>query len=145
MVRPERSLRPALLPASLILSVVCATAIAGEADPGAWIFERKCAVCHGLEGLGDGPMANSLRPPPSNLRLLARRHGGDFPAGYVYQVIDGRIAVSGHGSREMPIWGEYFTAEALLPPTREPGIEVDEMVHDRIMALVRHVRSLQQR
>ena len=30
-------------------------------------FESSCAVCHGAEGHGDGPMAKSLNPPPFDL------------------------------------------------------------------------------
>ena len=34
---------------------------------GAEVFARNCAGCHGKEGLGDGPAAAALTPPPRNL------------------------------------------------------------------------------
>jgi high-affinity iron transporter len=39
---------------------------------GARIFTTLCASCHGSGGLGDGPVAARLSPPPANLRDSAR-------------------------------------------------------------------------
>lgn len=41
---------------------------------GARLFEAQCAACHGASGRGDGPLAASLTPHPTNLadRLRAR-------------------------------------------------------------------------
>ncbi len=39
-------------------------ALLGE---GRKLFAANCAVCHGAEGHGDGPMAKSLNPPPADL------------------------------------------------------------------------------
>ncbi len=34
---------------------------------GEGIFAENCQTCHGPEGLGDGPAAAGLTPPPANL------------------------------------------------------------------------------
>lgn len=31
------------------------------------IYRENCASCHGVEGVGDGPLSNSLQHPPANL------------------------------------------------------------------------------
>ena len=35
---------------------------------GKWIYETRCAPCHGMEGGGDGPAAAAIKPPPRNFR-----------------------------------------------------------------------------
>lgn len=50
---------------------------AGKTDPladtpavlaeGRKLYAANCAACHGAEAAGDGPMANTLNPPPPNL------------------------------------------------------------------------------
>ncbi len=39
---------------------------------GRQLYDQNCASCHGAQGLGDGPAAKSLRPPPANLTGLRR-------------------------------------------------------------------------
>lgn len=36
------------------------------------LYEADCATCHGASGLGDGPAAKGLNPPPANLAAAAR-------------------------------------------------------------------------
>lgn len=69
------------------------------------IFLRKCAVCHGSEGKGDGRLGPHLKTPPADLAQLTRRYDGAFPFWTIYTKIDGRTEVTAHGSREMPVWG----------------------------------------
>lgn len=47
---------------------------------GADLYRSHCAVCHGQRGLGDGPAATGLNPPPSNLRhkLSMPMFGDDY-------------------------------------------------------------------
>jgi mono/diheme cytochrome c family protein len=75
-------------------------------------YQRNCAVCHGVEGRGDGIMRKYLTVGPANLRQLAKSNGGKFPFWEVYHTIDGQTEVRAHGTREMPIWGDRFRAEA---------------------------------
>ncbi|HSC82821.1 MAG TPA: FTR1 family protein, partial [Pseudomonas sp.] len=49
-----------------------APAITPDATRGAPLYAQQCAVCHGDNGLGDGPAGLGLEPPPANLRDVAR-------------------------------------------------------------------------
>lgn len=109
-------------------------------DPvsGADLYRRHCASCHGVEGRGDGPLAASLRTPPSDLTALARRAGG-FDESAVMAVIDGRRAVTEHGPREMPVWGAVF--ESGHREAREPYPAYTSLLDAR--ALTDYLRSIQ--
>lgn len=43
-----------------------------------------------------------------DLTQISKRAGGKFPTARIRSVIEGSETVSGHGSREMPIWGPVF-------------------------------------
>jgi mono/diheme cytochrome c family protein len=104
-------------------------------------FRHACAVCHGLGGTGESVMTtlNLLTVRPTDLTQLSKKHQGQFPFWQVYRIIDGREEVKGHGTRDMPIWGEVF---------RQPhvGKRVDETsVIGRILALVYYLQSIQEK
>jgi mono/diheme cytochrome c family protein len=67
-----------------------------------------CASCHGADASGDGPVALTLKMPPTNLRLLSDLYGNPLQEDKVARAIDGRAAVKAHGPRDMPVWGERF-------------------------------------
>lgn len=75
---------------------------------GADLYRAYCAACHGPEAHGDGPAASALKTKPPDLTLIAKRHGGAFPADQVSKIISGEASPMAHGSREMPIWGPIF-------------------------------------
>ena len=75
-------------------------------------YQNYCAVCHGVDAKGQGLMRRFLTIPPTDLTLLKKKNNGSFPFWQIYRVIDGREEVRGHGTREMPIWGYRFRAEA---------------------------------
>ena len=68
-------------------------------------FSQQCAVCHGLEGQGDGVLGPHLKEQPADLSRLSERNGGTFPFWEVYGKIDGRDKVGAHGPDDMPVWG----------------------------------------
>ena len=109
------------------------TFIAGTS--GAAVYKTYCAVCHGVDAKGDGPLAGNLRHPPPDLTLLAKRNGGKFDADRVHRMIDGRDPIKGHGGPDMPIWGDAFK--------RSTEGYSEKAVKARIDALVEHLRSLQ--
>ena len=77
---------------------------------GAELYKADCAVCHGSDAKGNGPMSKSLRSAPSDLTRIAARNGGSFPLVRVRNVISGEEALgAGHGTREMPVWGPIFS------------------------------------
>jgi mono/diheme cytochrome c family protein len=75
-------------------------------------YHNTCAICHGVEARGDGIMSKYLTVRPANLRQLRLTAGGNFPFWEIYRKIDGQFEIPGHGTREMPIWGDRFRAQA---------------------------------
>lgn len=90
----------------LALFVAGAPAFAQDAARGAMLFERHCAVCHGLGLRGDGPMAEVLMVPPPDLTRIAERYDG-FPRVGMAWKIDGRDPLVSHGG-DMPLFGFVF-------------------------------------
>jgi mono/diheme cytochrome c family protein len=105
-----------------------------SAESGAETYREYCASCHGKDGKGDGPAAGALKVRLPDLTTLAKRKGGKFPAGDVYQVIKWGGGIMGHGSKEMPVWGKAF-----MPVRGRNEQEVDQ----RIKSLVRYIESMQ--
>lgn len=99
------------------------------------LFQAYCASCHGIEGRGNGPMAEELRKPVPDLTKYTARNSGVFPSERLRQIIDGRD-VSSHGSREMPVWGDAFRV------SRE-GLD-SAAVNARIDALVKYIGAIQE-
>jgi mono/diheme cytochrome c family protein len=104
---------------------------------GAAIYKTYCAVCHGKEARGDGPLADNLRHAPPDLTLLAKRNAGKFDADAVHRMIDGRSPIKGHGGPDMPIWGDAFK--------RSSEKSDEKAVKERIAAVVAHLKSLQRK
>ena len=100
-------------------------------------YEQNCAVCHGLEGKGDGGAANLLTVKPADLTQLSKNNNGTFPFWQTYRVIDGREEIKGHGTRDMPIWGREFRMEA------GTNAMAQSQVRGRILELVYYLESIQ--
>ena len=75
-------------------------------------YQNHCAVCHGVDARGQGLMSKFLTVRPADLTQLKTKNGGTFPFWRTYRVIDGSEEIPGHGTREMPIWGDRFRTEA---------------------------------
>lgn len=102
-------------------------------------FLNHCAVCHGADGKGAGIVANKLTEVPTNLTVLTKNNGGNFPFEQIYRTIDGRQSIGAHGSREMPIWGAEFK---LGTPTA--GGMSESVVRGRILELIVYISSIQE-
>ena len=107
----------------------------GKVKIGESLYRAYCPSCHGATAEGDGPLAESLRVAPANLTLIARANDGTFPFERVVSKIDGRVRVRGHGTSDMPVWGDAFTK------TDEDTSE--EEVRDKVEALAHFLRSIQ--
>ncbi len=74
------------------------------------LYTAYCAVCHGADGKGGGPMAKSLKVMPPDLSRIVVRNGGNFPLERVQRIISGEeLLPAGHGTRPMPVWGPVFS------------------------------------
>lgn len=132
-------MKPALLLLALLLTTMGAAA--GETgsesiSSGRLLYRVHCESCHGEEGTGDGPMAEVLETPPSDLTRLSQKNDSKFPLDEVHEVIDGRRELREHGARTMPVWGMTFQ-----DPGRDSNQE--EEVQGRIRDLVRYLQTLQ--
>lgn len=106
-------------------------------------YRFSCLNCHGVGGKGNGPMAEFLIKKPSDLTVLSKNNKGEYPFLRVYQTIDGRVQVPGHGDRDMPIWGMRYLEE---DATRYGSIYgAEDVVRARILQLVYYIQLLQQK
>lgn len=101
-------------------------------------FRVYCASCHGTEARGDGTLAAYLTVPPTDLTRLSKNNKGVFPKERVRMMIDGRERVRGHGSPDMPVWGDIFMA--LEDEDSEQADDVDL----KIDHLVYFIKSIQE-
>ena len=129
----------ALSIAATIVALAWSTQRAGPAKErliasiqGPALYKAYCAVCHGPEAKGDGPMAALLKVPPPDLTRIAARQGGTFPLMRIERIISGEEELPrGHGL--MPVWGPVFS-------------QVDrdqDLGRVRIDNLARYLRDLQ--
>ena len=133
-----------LFPALLCLALLAAPAAADEAlVQGKADFDKLCAPCHGVSGKGDGPQAAQLAKKPADLTMVTRKYGA-FPEQKVFETIAGLDMPDGHGTREMPIWGDVFVTEQVGKSTKvEDAMKASDEASRRIAGLVKYVASIQ--
>ena len=127
----------ATLAATATAALLLAPQAHADDDLGARLYFNHCAACHGEYGEGDGSVAATLRVTMPNLRSLAMRNDGVFPADAVTAYVDGREVTPAHGDRQMPIWGDVFRGA-------EQGT-AERTVRRRIAAVVDLIASIQYR
>jgi len=129
-----------LLIVMVLASLPCNVTQAQEMSYGEAEYLNSCAVCHGLDGKGDGPLVEVLLKRPADLTRLTEKNGGIFPYQRVFATIDGRYAVPSHGDREMPVWGRQFLEE----DAKTYGPSGGEVVTtERIHNLAAYIQTLQ--
>ncbi len=106
-------------------------------------FVTYCAACHGVEGRGDGTIAEFLTITATDLTQLSKKNAGVFPRERATNVIDGRAEVKVHGSRDMPVWGDWFEFEEGSSVAGK-GAE-EKVVQARINALVDYIETIQEK
>jgi mono/diheme cytochrome c family protein len=130
---------------SILVSLVWTTAgFSQEAEvieSGKYEFHQNCVICHGIDGKGDSAMMNLnlLAAKPPDLTQISKQHDGKFPFWLVYRIVDGREPVKGHGTPDMPIWGDLFAMQGgreLSSETKATG---------RILNLVYYLQSIQEK
>jgi mono/diheme cytochrome c family protein len=125
------------IPGLLALFLLGASIQADKPNPraaadGRQSFRTYCASCHGKEAKGDGALAEHLRVAPADLTRISERNGGEFPFDDVSKKIDGREKVSGHGNRDMPVWGDAFKTT-----------DTEEQAQERINQITHFLWSIQ--
>lgn len=126
------------LSAALAL-MACAEAEMPGAEDGQALFMENCAGCHGVDGLGDGPMARSLTRPPKNLTLIQARHNDTFPRAKVLSTIDG-YARSDRSGPGMPEFGTLLEGD-LIPFDSGDGVMTP--TPRKLVALLEYIESIQ--
>jgi mono/diheme cytochrome c family protein len=106
-----------------------------DAASGKELYNSLCARCHGENGIGNGPVASTLKTLPPDLTRLTRRNNGLFPHERVLHIIKGDVVLKTRGTQEMPTWG---------PTLRQ--MDSDPAAGDaRIDTLVEYLAKLQVR
>ena len=104
---------------------------------GGMLYMGYCASCHGPTGEGDGPLAGQVVTTMQSLRTIQKRNQGVFPRDELRAIVDGRTLRAAHGTKDMPVWGWYFSR--VDNDMRDPG----KQTQARIDALVAHLEALQ--
>jgi mono/diheme cytochrome c family protein len=137
--------RKALAGVALVVltgSALAQTQGTARVDFGKREYDSNCAVCHGKAGKGDGPYVEFLKRSPPDLTQMSRGNGGVFPMQRAYEVIEG--AGTGHGTRDMPVWGRDYSVQAAEYYIDAP-YSSEAYVRTRIFALVEYLNRLQSR
>jgi mono/diheme cytochrome c family protein len=103
---------------------------------GSEMYKTYCAVCHGTDGKGNGPAAEALKVPPTDLTTMATRNGGKYPSMKVTAILHGEEVLAAHGTKDMPIWGNLFRSMS-------EGHQAE--VQQRLANLNKYIESLQKK
>ncbi|MDQ2089012.1 c-type cytochrome [Marimonas arenosa] len=135
-------LKNALTSAAIFLSASAVQAEDSAIVLGKSAYGAFCAVCHGEDGKGGGQVGELFQVKPPSLTKLSERAGGRFPFPDVYHVIILGMEAPGHGTSEMPVWGDYFMADAL----EDRGVSKTDALYiasGRALSLVYYLESIQ--
>lgn len=130
-----------LLTTLCLVLLGCAPAAPPEAsrEAGQALFAEDCALCHGADGTGDGPMAAGLKTQPADLTRIAARRDGVWPMLEVMSIVDG-YSKRTRPREEMPI---------IVGLTEGPMVDLDTgnglvtPTPARLVAIVRYLESIQ--
>jgi len=116
---------------------------------GVEMYRTWCASCHGTQGKGDGPAAAALKKRPADLTQIAKKNGGKFPMEKIRNYIDGTSGVAAHGSRDMPVWGDFFHRlgdnDEFTYDERSRAVRMRLREGERVVTLANYVESLQEK
>lgn len=148
MRRAERGRTTKVAAAALLVTAIALALTSCKTTPYAYsvtpyeysgvrLYQVFCSSCHGLTGLGDGPVQPMFRGGVPDLAHLAARNGGKFPTERVRAAIDGREAFIAHGTSNMPVWGfEFYDGR---PNAKAARRRSDEMIE----RIVRYLDEIQ--
>ena len=120
--------------------------LAEQVKMGALDYKNFCAVCHGQDARGNGPVAVELKTAPPSLRKLAARRHGVFDVNEIAKIINGRDMPRAHGTPEMPIWGSLFRFVAEASGILTSDIEDSEKdAQKHIVAIAKYLKTIQEK
>jgi mono/diheme cytochrome c family protein len=117
---------------------------AAKTDLGKKEYELQCAVCHGMDAKGDGVFNQVLKVVPPDLTVLAKKNKGVFPHERISSVIDGRVEIASHGSRDMPIWGNRYADKVAELLVDYPYAQ-EAYTRAHVLLLVEYLSRIQQK
>ena len=132
----------------LVSAVILAAASSAQAEDSAITLGKSaygalCASCHGDDAKGGGQVGQLFEVKPPDLTTLSQGADGKFPFADVYEVIVLGMEAPGHGPSEMPVWGDYFMADAL----QDRGVSKSDsitMAAGRALSLAYYLESIQE-
>ena len=66
------------------------------------LYKEFCAVCHGIDGKGNGPAASALKAPPTDLTQFSRRNNNKYNDLKMRNIIGNTDAVGASGPADCP-------------------------------------------
>lgn len=131
-----------------VIACMSSSGLAQDFDAGKSEYQSSCETCHGQDGKGNGPLSAQLKVPPADLTVLAKKNNSIFPVMSIYEVIDGRQAIPGHGTRDMPIWGNRYTVEQIQTQQalrNRPYYDPEATVRVRILSIIDYLYRIQEK
>jgi len=136
--------RPLFLAGALAALISPAAPVNAASDSARQDFLALCADCHNADAKGNGPLAKNLTKIPPDLTRIRKRAHGVFDEKAIYDWILGLKMTEAHGTREMPIWGDWLMDEAVEDSTSLNAAKAAEKeVEQRTMAIVKYLETLQ--
>lgn len=115
-----------------------------QSESGREDFLELCSACHNADAKGNRPLAKNLANAPPDLTRIKQRAHGKFDEKAVYDFIIGLKMAGPHGTREMPIWGDWLMDEAIDGETSlDTAKAAEKEIERRVMAIVRYLETLQ--
>lgn len=108
---------------ALLTGMVAMTPLQAETDQAEAIQRGEahylffCANCHGVDALGDGPLAVHLKIVPSNLTILQIDGSGIPVAERVMKALDGRHSIGESADHKMPVFSESLEMKTVVELT----------------------------
>jgi mono/diheme cytochrome c family protein len=93
------------LAAGLVIGNGTALAAGDEPRKGQPIYEKYCLLCHGPQGLGDGPQGQLMKPPAANLRSAQSKAKSDA------ELL--KVIREGHPNSAMTKWAGTLSEEEM--------------------------------
>jgi mono/diheme cytochrome c family protein len=111
------------------------------AADGRALFVENCAICHGEDAKGNGPLARQMQKAPKDLTLISLRHGDKFPRAKIMSIVDGyaRSDMTGPG---MPEFGALLEGD---PVPFDSGDGIQSPTPWKLVAILEYIESVQEK